>query len=248
MKTQQGARLYLSAAILFIALVLPSEAGSDPPAEPGETIVVTAEKDVVDSRHAVEEALESVGYKLQFRRRNKTVYRTLKVWQPKVVLYDDGRARIHGKEVSPMMIIPGSVMHILGVWSSSRTVGQMERAVADEVMPAVVEWQQAIARRGMALRLTELRGQLNRVWFEGVSAAGDTLGSAVARRGAIIAMWLNTSDTEAGEKVQETIEAFVDEVVQASKTPFTENEVRSANDRRAFAREFQPLDRQPGSQ
>jgi hypothetical protein len=211
-------------------------------------IVVTAEKDVMDSRHAVDEALERVGYTLKFRRGNKTVYRTLKVWQPKVVLYDDGRARIHGKEVSPMLlIIRRSVLIIPGVWSSNRTVGQMERAVADDVMPAVLEWQQAITRRGMALRLTEVKGQLNRVWFEGVSVAGDTLPSAEDRRGAIIAMWLNTSDTEAGETVRETIEAYVDDVVQASKTPFTEDEVRTANDRRTFARQFRPLDRRPGN-
>ncbi|MFT5587734.1 MAG: hypothetical protein ACI9VR_005347 [Cognaticolwellia sp.] len=98
----------------------------------------------------------------------------------------------------------------------------------------VRDWQQATQAQALVERQLESRNTCVRTW-EGE-------GDAVARREALAALWLNTSDTPEGATVRSVVITYIDDVVQDSESPFQPEELEAINAAHSFEQPFMPIE------
>ena len=238
--------------LLFSLSALAAEA-ADP--VPGEEIVVEARANTEAARQALEDALLSLGMVKGPHVGDRTVYRPLRPWKPKVTVYDWGGVKIRARLFQPIGIGPTIMADdmapsgypvttvtwgVKGTLSGLRTKRNMESRTFAAIEPELEAWTTALGDEGLARRLVEVRAQVVAIWVDGAAPDGSPLPTAEDRRAALLAMWLNTADSDPGQRSREVVEAYVDSVVQCSDDPFTEPEVRSANAARAFPRGMEP--------
>jgi len=219
--------------------------------ESGEELVIVADRDLVQSREVLEQQILNQGFRRRVRHRNRTVFPRPALWKTKVVLYDDGLVDVRTHGIVPMFLMPQvyTDMHgnrhydakVAGVFQGPRGVRNADGRVYAAIGPDLASWRDALWAQHLAERRLVLREQVLAAWNDGVSPQGAALPDASSRRAWLLAAWLNTADNGAGEAVRADLEAFIDQVVQRSQTPFTAEEVAVANARRGFSRPLAPV-------
>ncbi|MFT5681205.1 MAG: hypothetical protein ACI8RZ_002111 [Myxococcota bacterium] len=206
--------------------------------EPNEEMIIEAERLVIESRAALDSSIDHRGYLRAVFLGSRAIYLHPQVWKPWISVYDSGWATVKGRRVTPMVLLPvGKILIGGGVFGSRRTVQNMEASIWHAIEPELVVWQEAVRRQDQLFRSEEIRQSVWAIW------ASDQ--PPPTRRGALVEMWLNTTDTDAGADVRAMIAVFIDDVVQVSPHPLTDEEVSRANDHRPVLSE--PLEPVPSS-
>jgi len=225
-----------------------------------DEIIIEAERSVVAARAALDAEVRDLGYVSGRQSGDTSRYIHPQIWRPRVRIYDDGLMEVRTWRRTPLMLAPlmptqplnpdeGSPLNLNdglgwqqgtdstgvnanGLSASDRTTHRMEADVLLAVNDSVRAWQDAIRERERLYRVEELREKMHTTW-----------GSAQPpedRRAEILSMWLNTTDNDDGERVREMIEVFIDDTIQPSATPLTDEEVDAANIKRTFERALAP--------
>ena len=241
----------------------PFQQGAPPDwATPGEILVVGPGNNVAQKREELGGALRDLGYGNMKRRGDWSVYLADAPWYPKVMVHDSGymmikRRGVHFKlpeiadwgglekplEVALCLVQPTSCIRVHGLLVSKRRLRWKEQEVVDQTRKQMTAFQDSIANANLAERIAGLVEVLNLLWREGIQPeATERLESPQARRLAIVEMWQALASNHWGDTVRSHIEVFVDDVIQVSSTPFTQEEVEKANQGRQSERVFEPVD------
>lgn len=230
-------------------------------ATPGETLIVNPDNNISKRRGELGGALGALGYGEMKRRGEWSVYLSDAPWYPKVMVHDSGymmikRRGVHFKlpeiadwgglekplEVALCLIQPTSCIRIHGLLVSKRRLRWKEQEVVDKTRREMMAFQDSLADAGLATRIAGLVEVLNLLWRNGIQPDSDLiLKDAPARRQAIIALWQAPASNRWGDTVRSHIEIFIDDVVQASDTPFLPAEIAQANKRRQSERILEPV-------
>lgn len=216
-----------------------------------DEMVVYGERLVDQARREVVETIEELGYDYEVKKQgDRVVYRHPSAWYGEVVLYDDGymqvkrqRIRVEGRAVpwakrrnSPgawlgCFVYPWACIRVYGATVSRRRwMGTQTRTVA-ELAPKVEVLADRIADLETTRRVAALPGKLEALWDEGapLDRRSGALRDPESRRQAILQYWGSRTETVWGRMVRETVENFVEAVVQTSEHPFTAAEIDAFN-------------------
>lgn len=223
----------------------------------GETIVVTDEAEVKRRQAELVESLEGLGYEKKRGRDGRTVYVTDTPWEPKVIVDDDGWMIMRRRPVvltdpdlpdhwwfsdTPVeyltcVVAPHLCVRLGGLVISPKKLGHKKAAVVMASEDELRAWGDAIADHALSERLYEgLPEELDRIWYEGVTADGLTLGAPEQRRAHILELWISRTDNRWGDAARGAIEAYMEYVIQESPHPYTAAEIEAANARRTCQR------------
>lgn len=223
----------------------------------GETIIVTDEAEVRRRQEQLVESLEELGYKKKRGRDGRTVYVTDTPWEPKVIVDDDGWMIMRRRPIvltdpdlpehwwfsdTPLeylscVVAPQLCVRLGGLVVSKKKLGHKKSAVVAASEDELRAWGDAIADRALSQRIyEELPAELDRIWYEGVSAEGEPIGGPRERRARILELWLSRTDNRWGDAARGAIEAYMEFVIQESGEPYTAEEIEAANARRTCRR------------
>lgn len=223
-------------------------------AQADEAIIIEAERDVAVARAALDAALREQGYRAAGGD-DMTRYFHPQLWRPRLRVSADGLVSVHSWRATPLMFVPGGTLMateetpltladanqqpllapgVTGTAAGRRTQKRMESDLLVSLEAPLQEWHEAIWARDRLFREEDLRQEMHAIWDDGDRSFAE-------RRGALVEMWLNTADNGDGQRVQEMIEVFLDEVVQTSDAPLTAAEVDAANARRPSERVLEPV-------
>jgi hypothetical protein len=243
---------------VVIALLV-SLAVAEEPAEPEdiEEITVYAEEQVRRAKQRVVEDLEVLGYDQVARVGDREVYRHSEPWKGEVVLHDDGFSvvrrqplRVEGRKMpwtaqnTPVawagcLIYPWACVRIGGAMISTAKWRAVEGRTVDQIHGDVSTWGDRIADLHTRQNAALLPDALEALWERGVPLTeGPTLSTPAARRQAILAYWDSRTETEWGEEMRRTVEAFCRGVIERSESPFTAAELEAFNGSRRAERPF----------
>jgi len=105
---------------------------------------------------AIDHALKERGYLKLAHLGQRTHYVPLKIWKPRVMIHDEGFARIRGTTIYPMAIVPiAGGAQVRFVTQNPATVRNQEADVAKVLMPLLSELQEANHLRHEATRARE---------------------------------------------------------------------------------------------
>lgn len=200
-----------------------------------EEIVVIGEA-VQRARAAVLRELTALGYDRVKERDGVVILKHGSTWKGKVLLHDDGylehrrqgfrlvegpaKTLPKGTRWLPCVLIPtGCVQSGLGV--SRRKLDAQKDRTLTAVEPQLRDLADRLADAALAETLELLPAQLDAVWTQGVPlAGGEPLPTYRARRAEILEFWSTRTDTEWGHHVQDTVGAYVRNVIQVSDHPY----------------------------
>ncbi|MCK6520871.1 hypothetical protein L6R49_05445 [Myxococcota bacterium] len=225
---------------------------------PSMELLILGERQAEQARAEVEARLEAAGYEDGVRRGDKVVYKHPVHWKPRVVVYDEGfmvlrrqPPRVRAPELGnspandrpvvkwwPCLIIPTLCVQAGGlVVSPARFERQKELVVQATEEPMRV-WADAISDESLADRLSgEIPALLQSIWYDGIDPrTGQALPTFDARRAALLEFWMSRADNRYGDAVREAVELFMAYEVQTSPHPYSEDEIRQANERRTCNR------------
>jgi hypothetical protein len=185
---------------------LPSIALADEPVAPDddETIVVEDHPSAASARADLDAALRADGFLPGLDIGGRTIYQHPQRWKGRVTVFDDGFMSAHAPWLVPLWIrpVPGNPprIEVYGYWSTPQEAREVEDLAIGRYTPLVDRWRDAMSAEALAQRLEAIDDQLDEVW----SAHPDATG-----RSAIVAVWRNTTDTDAGQAVRDRVERFV---------------------------------------
>lgn len=217
--------------MLFLALLSLSTASADELM--GDAIIVHAEHSLVEARAALDQDLRDMGYLRGLDLGKRTFYIKLRYWEPRVTVHDSGYVRANAWLFTPTLISGHSDPSIdrgveaHGLWDSPRKIQRTEQRVIEKLTPELVDWRDAQAAYGLAVRLWEMNLELEGLWASGPPADGAAL---------LLTRWLKTADNDAGEEARELIERFA----LGQRVTFAPEQVAAANAARAFSRPLRP--------
>jgi hypothetical protein len=217
-----------------------------PPAPAYADMLVTATKSTRAAELALDTEIKDLGYLRGSTRNGRTQYFALRVWKPRVTVYEQGFVEVRGRRITPMAPIsdtslagasgmPGvnAAPGVSGVPQSKRQANRQEDLVRAELESPVRDWQQATQAQALLERQLESRNTC------GLSWEGE--GAPELRREALAALWLNTSDTPEGAAIRGVVLGYIDEIVQASGTPYTQEDLDRINAAHSFEQPFEPI-------
>ena len=239
----------------------PYEQGALPEwAVAGETIVVESSQTVGRSRAELAGRLRDLGYGKKKVRGDWEIYVSDSPWYPQVMIHKSGYMRIkrrpvHFKlpdvadwggfekplEVALCLVQPTSCIRFQGLLVSRRRLRHKEQEVVDQTRGELARFQDSIANAALSERMAGMNEVLVRLWTQGVHPDFDEpIVSPEQKREALAGLWLEPADNAWGDRVRAHIEVFVDDVVQASDSPFTREEIATVN-AEGLGRRFEPL-------
>ena len=235
----------------------------DPPdwAVAGETIVVESFGTVAERRAELEASLGDLGYRTKKNRGDWTIYVSEVPWYPQVMVHQSGYMRIKRRpvhfrlpdlpdwggaekplELALCLIQPTSCIRLQGMLVSKRRLRHKEEEVVNVTRRQVAQFQDSLANAALSERLAGMNEVLLRLWREGVHPQFDEeLADKASRRAALVVLWQEPADNAWGDRVRAHIEVFVDDVVQSSEAPFTQEEVDAAKIP-SLDRVFEPIE------
>lgn len=227
----------------------------------GETIVVESTGTVAESRAELEASLRELGYGNRRQRGDWSVYVSEVPWYPQVMVHKSGYMRIKRRplhfrlpeladwggaekplEVALCLIQPTSCIRFQGLLVSKRRLRHKQEEVVNRTRSQVAGFQDSLANAALSERLAGMNELLLTLWRDGVHPHFEQpLTDMKSRREALVALWREPADNAWGDRVRAHIEVFVDDVVQASETPYTQAEIDAAN-AEVLGRVFEPMD------
>jgi hypothetical protein len=211
-------RLLLAAAPL---LPLPKPA---PSAGADAEILVEEQRDPIEAREAVGEALQAFGYGEGRERGGVVTYRAPRSWYPDISLHPHGTVQHRWPVRHKVALV------LFGDFKKAKSRrGDIVRAIH----PDVFAWREALAAEAMTGRYDRLPDQLALLWIAGVPLQDDAplLRTSDERRAALLAFWATRTCTPEGRRVRGIALDFLREVVQPSPWPVTPAEVAQTNAR-----------------
>jgi len=225
---------------------------------PSMEVLILGERRAEVAREEVENQLAAAGYEDGVRRGDKVIYRHPVHWKPRVVIYDEGfmvlrrqpprvRAPAIGNSPTndipiakwwPCLIIPTLCVQAGGLVVSPARFERQKEMVVEATEEPMRTWTDAISDESLAERLGgEIPALLQSIWYDGFDPrSGQALPSFDARRAAILEFWMSRADNRYGDAVREVVELFMAYEVQTSPYPYSEDEIRQANERRTCNR------------
>ncbi len=229
---------------------------------PAYEMVVYGERLVDQARREVVETIEELGYDAEVKDQgDRVIYRHPAAWYGEVVLHDDGwmqvkrqRLRVEGRAVPwakqknsvgawlGCFVYPWACIRVYGATVSRRRwMGTQTRTVA-ELAPKVEVLGDRIADLETTRRLASLPDRLEALWNDGTPLEGDEpLTTMAERRQAVLEYWGSRTDTVWGRRVRQSIEDFVEAVVQDGPHAYTRAELDAFNADRAVRLELDGL-------
>lgn len=225
--------------------------------EPDLEIVVYDAREVEEARQAVEQRLLDMGYERARRRGDRVIYTHPVNYKPKVIVDDDGymymrrqTPKVAAPELggpmedvpvlkwAPCLLIPTLCVRAGGWVISPRKYAHHKQAAVEATEDPVRRYADALAMNALYARINEeLPAQLDQIWYQGVNPADQRpLTTFAERRAAILEIWMTRADNAYGDAVREAIELYMAYVINVSSHPFTEEEIRRANDERRCQR------------
>lgn len=209
-----------------------------------EEITVVGKARVEQARQRVIADAADAGYTRVVRKDGRTMLRHERPWRGQIWVYDDGRVDLRR---NPIRFEPRKNQDKPTAWFACiwipyclQPAGQIVspnrlRTYQREAMAAIEDdvtvWHEALADAQTQARVDALPDQLLALWEHGTPLEGDgpALEGVAARKAALLAFWDSRTDTVWGERVRQTVEAFLRGVVQASDTPLTDDEIAAFN-------------------
>jgi hypothetical protein len=225
---------------------------------PSMELLILGERQAEQARAEVETRLEAAGYEDGVRRGDKVIYKHPVHWKPRVVVYDEGfmvlrrqPPRVRAPELGdsptndvpvakwwPCLIIPTLCVQAGGLVVSPARFERQKELVVQATEEPMRAWADAISDESLADRLSgEIPALLQSIWYDGLDPrTGQVLPSFDARRAALLDYWMTRADNRYGDAVREAVELFMAYEVQTSPYPYSEDEIRQANERRTCSR------------
>ena len=109
----------------------------------------------------------------------------------------------------------------------------VEARVREGVQSQLAQYRAVLWRTNMAVVLSELGGQLDRLWSEGEPlTSGPQLTSLTLRRSALLAYWATRPEGREGTAICDAVGRYLRQVVQDSASPVTHEEWEETQARR----------------
>lgn len=247
----------------FLMLLSVAPASAEEPEAPPE-ITVWGEHAAREARLEVVEALEAEGYRFDRSRNGKDVFVSPQAWKPKVVLDRDGYVVTRRRNVvwvgadgradeqtfEPEDVIcvvwPPACVSTRGAQVSQKKFNGKTNSVLTAIAPQMEAYRQVLQDEGHLDRMERLLPrQLDQLWFEGVGPDGTVYAEPLARRAAIVDLWLTRVDDVWGDEAREVIEHFLADHVQDSEFALSEAEIAAVDARYEGIRRFSFSDPAP---
>ncbi|MFT4623046.1 MAG: hypothetical protein ACI8PZ_001702 [Myxococcota bacterium] len=251
--------------MIVLLMALAGTAAEPAAAEPAAPTPVAAEEVVVwgdaprkAAREGVERALEADGYQLRRTRDGKDIFIAPQPYKPKVVVDRDGwvvmRRRgpvwvgADGRDDATSnkahdawcVLFPPACISLMGL-QISRNKLDGERAEAFLAMQgALADYRSVLIEEGHRDRLAgALPAELDRLWVEGIAQGKRPIVQPLARREAIIELWLTRVDDSYGDAARRVIEHYIADHIQGTEWALSVAEMAAIDDRRTGRRPFQ---------
>lgn len=244
--------------LLLAAFAQSDDDGGSDASEPrvSEEIIVYSELRAQQAKEKVMRELEDLGYEKTIEKDGATVMRHAETWKGEVWLHDDGWMRVKRQPVQyrvpkgPMgpitcVLVPLACLKTGGQMIGKRKFMAVETRVVGSIDPDVREWGDRLADVAVDRKTEALPRKLEQLWHEGVPldppAEGEEpvlLSTVEERKAAILRFWETRTDNPWGERVRETVEAFIRGEIQGTDDEFTEAELVAFNRRSRAGREL----------
>ena len=246
---------------MVIAWLLAAHAAPEPAPRPSgddavsEEVIVYGEIRAQQAKEKVIRELQQLGYEKRIDKDGAVVMRHPASWKGDVWLHDDGWMQIRRQPVQyqvppgvmgPLscILLPPSCLKVGGQLVGHRKFMAVETRVAGTVSPSVSTWGDRLADLSVDRKQEGLPARLEALWLDGMPLEvpeGENpvlLASVDDRKLALLRFWETRTDNEWGERIRETVEAFIRGEVQGSEHPFTDAEIAEFNRRSRAGREL----------
>jgi len=216
-------------------------------------IEVWDELEVRRKRAALMRAAKEVGYSEVIRKKGKIILRHAQTYHGEVVLYADGGVEVKRQPVQfePVLakgpaawltcIIPPLCLRMNGQLVSKRRYQTFESEAFAAIEEDVIAYQDAISDRAVAKKVHALPSELEALWQDGehMPEMPEDMPTASYedRRAMLFAFWDTRTETQWGDEVRRTVEAFIRGEVQ-STYPYTVEELDRYEANRSVLRSF----------
>lgn len=243
----------------MIALLLAAFAQSDDQDDDGgsvsEEVIVYAEVRVQQAKEKVINELEDMGYEKRLEKDGAVVMRHPQTWKGEVWLHDDGWMRVKRQPVQyrvpkgPMgpitcVLVPLACLKTGGQMVGKRKFMAVETRVVGAIDPDVRQWGDRLADLSVDRKREALPERLEQLWHEGVPLEPPSEGepqkleTIAERKAAILRFWETRTDNPWGERIRETVEAFIRGEIQGTDDEFTDAELVAFNRRSRAGRQL----------
>ena len=204
-------------------------------------IIIYGERELARKRAILDSQIRGQGYGTVKKSDDKTVYRPDIAWKPSVIVYDDGymilrrtpvrfEPWVQGKKDNKLRYLscipPFTVLCIRSGWLvNGRKLAHSKEEVVSLSMPAFEAWQAQVIAQATENRIQkDIPELLDALWMNGQSiTSGDIyFDSFDMRKQELLVFWKSRACTPEGERVRQSVEAYIAFEVQASEHPFAD--------------------------
>jgi len=217
--------------------------------EVDEEIIVEGDLQILQARRAVEHELKLRGYLPEKRKKNYILFRHPADWKGEIRLYNDGWVRMKRQPIqftvpeipalgkaAPVaaflcLVAPTACVKTRGqTVAKKKFMGQKVRTL-EGLRPQVEAYAEAVADHHTDRRLASLPVRLEALWKNGTPLREGmaNLTTGQERKAALLRFWESRTENRWGRQVRASVEVFIREVVQYSKTPFSDEEILRFN-------------------
>ena len=217
------------------------DAPSSSEVEASGEIIIYGERELARTRSALDSQIRAQGYGTVKKSEGKTVYRPDIAWKPSVIIYDEGymllrrtpvrfEPWIQGKKDNKLRYLscipPFTVLCIRSGWLvNGRKLAHSKEEMVEVSLPAFETWQAQVIAQATENRIqNEVPALLDALWIEGrsITSREIVLDSHEMRKKELLLFWKSRACTPEGDRVRQTIEAYIAFEVQASEYAFIE--------------------------
>jgi hypothetical protein len=223
-------------ALLAAALAQPTPGPGDGDPAVNEEIVVVGDGSVAAARERLVGAFEDAGWRVHAERKDGTlVFKHARDgWKGAFLVGPEGSVRtrrpvayVQAGSIFPPVIAANFLP------SQKKLKGPRQRTL-EAVEPRLEDLADARAREAEDAVAADLIARLDRLWTTGEPLdGGPPLPDPATRRRAALDAWASRTESPAGRRMMDRIALWIDETIQRSPHPLTDDEIRAAEDRRS---------------